>query len=50
MSDYEAVYEELFSRNLRRYSSRQRPIKRRVDRVLTDPYYNTEFLGDASEK
>ena len=50
MSDYEAVYEELFTRNLRRYSSIRQPIKRRIDRVLTDPYHNTEFLGDASGK
>jgi len=50
VSDYEAVYEELFTRNLRRYSSIRQPVKRRVDRILTDPYYNTEFLGDASGK
>ena len=50
MSDYEAVYETLFVRNLRRYSSMRQPIKRRVDRVLADPYHNTERLGDASGK
>jgi len=50
VSDYEAVYEELFTRNLCRYSSIRQPIKRRIDRVLTDPYHNTEFLGDASGK
>ena len=50
MNNYEAVYEKLFARNLRRYSSVQRSIKRRVERVLIDPYYNTETLGDASEK
>ena len=50
MNNYEAVYEKLFARNLRRYSSAQRSIKRRVERVLIDPYYNTETLGDASEK
>lgn len=50
MSDYEAVYEELFMRNLRRYSSIRQQIKRRIDRVLTAPYHNTEFLGDASGK
>ncbi len=50
MSDYEAVYEELFTRNLRRYSSIRQPIKRRIDRILTDPYHNTEFLSDASGK
>lgn len=50
MNDYGTVYEELFKRNLHRYSSKRQPIKRRVDRVLTDPYHNTEFLGDVSEK
>ncbi len=50
MSDYEAVYEELFTRNLRRYLSMRKSIKRRIDRVLTDPYHNTEFLGDVSGK
>ncbi len=50
MNDYGAVYEKLFKQNLRRYSSKRQPIKRRVDRLLTDPYHNTEFLGDASEK
>lgn len=48
MSNYEAVYEDLFKRNLRRYSSIRQAIKRRVDRVLKDPYHNTEFLGDPS--
>jgi len=42
VSDYEAVYEELFVRNLRRYASIRTAIKRRVERVLADPYMNTE--------
>lgn len=50
MSDYEAVYEERFVRNLHRYSSIRQNIKRRVDRVLSDPYQNTETLADASGK
>ena len=50
MSDYEAVYEALFTRNLRRYASVKQSIKRRINRVLTDPYHNTEFLGDVSGK
>ena len=40
VSDYEAVYEELFVRNLRRYASIRTAIKRRVERVLADPYIN----------
>ncbi|MBU1172736.1 MAG: hypothetical protein KKD44_24520 [Proteobacteria bacterium] len=50
MSDYEAVYEEQFVKNLRRYSSMRQSIKKRVDRVLKNPYHNTEFLGDVSGK
>ena len=46
MSDYGAVYEEQFARNLRRYAALRTQIKRRVDRVLLDPYAGTEFLSD----
>lgn len=50
MSDYEAVYEERFVKNLRRYSSMREPIKKRIERVIKNPYHNTEFLGDVSGK
>ena len=50
MSNYEGVYEKQFTRNLRRYSSIKQSIKRRVDRVLSDPYLNTETLSDPSGK
>jgi len=50
VSDYEAAYEKMFVRNLRRYSSKRQPIKRRVDRILINPYYNTESLADISGK
>lgn len=50
MSDYETAYEERFVRNLRRYSSIRQNIKRRVERVLSDPYQNTEDLVDVSGK
>lgn len=48
MTDYDAVYEDLFVRNLRRYASIRNAIRRRVDRVLDDPYFNTETLGDVT--
>jgi hypothetical protein len=48
VSEYEAVYEDLFVRNLRRYSSVRRAVKRRIDRLLDDPYHNTEALGDVT--
>lgn len=50
MSNYEAVYEDKFVRNLRRYSSIRKSIKRRAERVLSDPYQNTEDLTDPSGK
>jgi mRNA-degrading endonuclease RelE of RelBE toxin-antitoxin system len=50
VSDYQAVYEERFVRNLKRYGSIWKNIKRRVERVLTDPYQNTEALADSSGK
>jgi len=48
VSNYEAVYEDRFVRNLRRYSSIRQNIKRRIERILNDPYQNTEALTDAS--
>lgn len=45
MSEYTAVYEDLFVRNLRRYASVRQKIKRRIARVLVDPYHNTELLA-----
>ena len=50
MSDYQAVYEDLFVRNLHRYASVRKATRRRVERVLEDPYMNTEALGDISNR
>lgn len=50
MSNYGAVYEEQFTKNLRRYAGIRQRIKRRVDRALSDPYANTELLGDVRGK
>lgn len=50
MSNYDGVYEDRFLRNLRRYSSIRQSVKRRIERILDNPYHNTEFLGDASGK
>ena len=50
MSNYEAVYEDIFLRNLKRYSSIRKNIKRRVEQIISDPYHNTEPLGDMSKK
>lgn len=50
VTTYGAVYESLFVHNLKRYSSLRSNIKRRVDKILENPYNNTEFLGDLSGK
>ena len=50
MNDFTAIYEERFVQNLQRYASVRQRIKRRVDRLLSDPYTNTEFLSDISGK
>ena len=50
MSNYSAMYEEQFKINLRRYASLRENIKKRVERVLSNPYFNTEPLGDESGK
>jgi mRNA-degrading endonuclease RelE of RelBE toxin-antitoxin system len=50
VSEYEAVYEDRFAQNLRRYASLRQRIKRRVERVLVDPYVNTELLADVTGK
>jgi len=50
VTDYNAVYEDKFVSNLRRYSSIRKNIKRHVERALSDPYQNTESLTDASGK
>ena len=50
MSDYAGVYEKQFVENLRLYSAIRKQIKRRVERILVDPYGNSEFLGDISGK
>ncbi len=50
MSNYDAFYEKRFASNLKRYAAIRENIKRRVDRILIDPYHNTEPLGDATGK
>ncbi|MBF0230913.1 MAG: hypothetical protein HQK63_15200 [Desulfamplus sp.] len=50
MSKYEAFYEKLFISNIALYSSIRERIKKRVERVIDNPYNNTELLADASGK
>lgn len=50
MSDYHAIYERRFVRNLSRYSSLKKEIRRCVDGILDSPYAQTEFLDDVSGK
>jgi mRNA-degrading endonuclease RelE of RelBE toxin-antitoxin system len=50
VSEYTSVYEQKFVDNLRRYAAMRQRIKQRIDRVLDNPYHNTELLADASGK
>ena len=46
MNNYQTVFEDAFVRNLRRYGAMRKQIQRRVDRIIADPYQNTELLTD----
>ena len=48
VSNYIAVYEKRFTQNLHRYTSIRQYVKRRIDRILYDPYANTESLADVN--
>jgi hypothetical protein len=48
MSEYQAYFTPRFNRNLSRYASVRTQVRRRVDRILADPYRTTEALADAS--
>lgn len=48
MTDYQAIYEQRFVKNLQRYLSLRKRIKQRIDQILINPYLNTELLADAS--
>jgi len=50
MNNYEAYYETRFVKNLKRYASLKKQIRRCVDHVLLEPYYNTEQLVDSAGK
>ena len=50
MMHYNAVYEKLFVKNLDRYKSLKKQIKSGIERILQNPYVNTEFLADVSGK
>lgn len=48
MNEYTANFETLFMTNTRRYNSLRRQIQRRVDRILANPYHNTEPLAHST--
>ena len=50
MAEYEDVYEKQFLRNLRRYASLKARIRKRIERLLENPYANTEALADPGGK
>lgn len=50
MTEYVALYEQKFVENLKRYASMKKRIKQRVDKIIQDPYVNTEPLTNATGK
>ena len=50
MNSYQEVYEKQFQRNLRRYASLRKRIRSRIEKVLANPYSNTELLADVTNK
>jgi len=44
--EYLAKYEKQFFKNLKRYQSLKKQIRRGVERVIADPYFHTESLSD----
>jgi len=48
VSHYQAVYEKRFVKKLQRYASLRSRIKQRIDKILVNPYLNTELLADAT--
>lgn len=47
MNEYSAVYEQKFVKNLKHYSGMRQQIKNKIERLLKNPYQNTELLADA---
>jgi len=45
VDEHQAFYEDQFVRNLARYSSLRKRIRKRVGQILEDPYDRTEYLG-----
>lgn len=50
VNEYQAVYEDLFVKNLCKYSSIKKIAKVKINRLLEDPYHSTEFLSDHKGK
>ncbi len=45
---YADEYAKLFSENYRRYANLRARVDRKLERILQDPYHNTEYLDDRS--
>ena len=48
MTIYQAEYTPRFEKNIKRYRNIRRQIRRKISRVLQDPYAGTERLGKVS--
>ncbi len=49
MNEYQDLYGDGFNQNLKRYSSLRRRIKRRIERIIENPYAGTEPLRNVTD-
>lgn len=47
---YQEIYTPTFAHNLKKYSTVKEQAKKKVDRIISNPYYNTEPLQDKSNR
>ncbi|EKD28866.1 MAG: hypothetical protein ACD_79C00182G0011 [uncultured bacterium] len=47
---YQEIYTQVFLKNLKRYSAIKEQAKKKIDRIISNPYHNTEPLQDKSHK
>lgn len=50
MNKYQDAYEKHFVKNLIHYVSMKKRVRNRIERILSNPYANTEKLDDGSGK
>lgn len=47
---YSELYTPTFSKNIKKYSSVKKPAEKKISRIISNPYHNTEPLKDKSNQ